>query len=326
MLETVGKRVVYFDNAKFLLIILVVFGHIISPYSNDHHFLNTLYKTIYTFHMPAFILVAGYFAKGFRKKGYMKKLTVKLLIPYIIFQIVFTIFFSIKGENPTLSLFDPQWTLWFLLSLFSWHLLLFVFEKMKYAFVVSILVGVIIGTLPFIGTYLSLSRTLVFFPFFLLGFLLQKKHFEKLVEAKWRMAGGIFLVSLFFSYYFFFYDISKKWLFASYSYTEIVPVEEIGLFVRLILYGVMFLAAFSFLALMPKKNYPFTRLGERTLYVYLLHGVVIKLIDITPLHGEIVQTDWPFILFVEAILLTILLSSKQVLQLTRPIVEPKIRL
>ncbi len=51
-----------------------------------------LYKFIYTFHMPAFILVSGYFAKNFKRKGYVKKLAVKLIIPYLIFQGIYSVF------------------------------------------------------------------------------------------------------------------------------------------------------------------------------------------------------------------------------------------
>ncbi len=76
----------YFDNAKFLLIFLVVFGHIIRSYIHDNDALLHIYKFIYTFHMPAFILISGYFAKGFNRHGYVKKIAWKLIVPYLIFQ------------------------------------------------------------------------------------------------------------------------------------------------------------------------------------------------------------------------------------------------
>ncbi|MFZ7944441.1 acyltransferase family protein, partial [Neobacillus sp. 19] len=65
-----SKRSKYFDNAKFILIFLVVFGHLISPLKERDRILFTLYTVIFLFHMPAFIFISGYFAKGFRKKGY----------------------------------------------------------------------------------------------------------------------------------------------------------------------------------------------------------------------------------------------------------------
>jgi fucose 4-O-acetylase-like acetyltransferase len=77
------ERIHYFDNAKFILIFFVVLGHLISPYSYDNQLLSAIYKWIYTFHMPAFILISGYFAKSIKKKGYVGKLYKKLLITYL---------------------------------------------------------------------------------------------------------------------------------------------------------------------------------------------------------------------------------------------------
>ncbi len=37
------KRDAYFDNAKLFLMILVVFGHFLQPFANDHPLYNDLY-------------------------------------------------------------------------------------------------------------------------------------------------------------------------------------------------------------------------------------------------------------------------------------------
>lgn len=68
-----STRNAYFDNAKFVLIFLVVFGHMISPYRTDSEGMLSIYHFIFIFHMPVFILLAGYFSKNFHKKGYYKK-------------------------------------------------------------------------------------------------------------------------------------------------------------------------------------------------------------------------------------------------------------
>jgi fucose 4-O-acetylase-like acetyltransferase len=68
------NRDAYYDNAKFLLVFFVVFGHFIQSYIHEDQLIYTLYTTIYTFHMPAFILISVFFAKGFHKKGYLKKI------------------------------------------------------------------------------------------------------------------------------------------------------------------------------------------------------------------------------------------------------------
>lgn len=58
------QREFYFDNARLYLIILVVFGHLLRSYIGENPFLYALYMFIYSFHMPAFVLISGYFAKA----------------------------------------------------------------------------------------------------------------------------------------------------------------------------------------------------------------------------------------------------------------------
>src|SRR5699024_7852784 len=84
-------RNAYFDNANVLLIFLVVFGHMIQAFTGESSGIDTLYMWMYTFHMPAFIFLARFFAKGSGNKQYILKLAKKLLLPYIIFQILYTI-------------------------------------------------------------------------------------------------------------------------------------------------------------------------------------------------------------------------------------------
>ena len=58
-------RLYYFDNAKFVLIFLVVLAHYISPLKTDFPSVRVLWLTIHTFHMPAFIFISGFFAKSY---------------------------------------------------------------------------------------------------------------------------------------------------------------------------------------------------------------------------------------------------------------------
>src|SRR3954464_14782208 len=57
------QRDAFFDNAKFLLITLVVIGHTLTTLTSKSDGARAAYYWIYAFHMPAFIIVAGYFAQ-----------------------------------------------------------------------------------------------------------------------------------------------------------------------------------------------------------------------------------------------------------------------
>src|SRR5699024_12235808 len=113
------KRNAYFDNAKLLLIFLVVFGHATQPFISESNSISTLYTWIYTFHMPAFIFLAGFFAKGSGTFEYIGNLAKKLLIPYLIFQTLYTGYYFWIGKNNWLTehIFYTHWSLCLLVSL-----------------------------------------------------------------------------------------------------------------------------------------------------------------------------------------------------------------
>lgn len=76
---------VYFDNVKFVLIFLVVFGYMIFLYWIDSSGMLFIYYFIFIFYMFVFILLVGYFLKNFYKKGYYKKIFIKVVFFYLVF-------------------------------------------------------------------------------------------------------------------------------------------------------------------------------------------------------------------------------------------------
>ncbi len=323
------KRESYFDNAKFILIFLVVFGHFISPHKDNSESLYTVYNFIYTFHMPAFILIGGFFSKGIMKKGYLKKIFRNILIPYFIFQLIYFVIHRIWNGKETLTLFDPYWTLWFLLSMVLFNILLLLFIKLKHPaimMIAALAIGVFAGYIQDIGTYFSLSRTFVFFPVFLGGYLLRKEHFTKILRPEIRIAAGMILAGMFVSYFFFFPQEAKDWLLASSSYEELGVELGQAWFIRLLMYGLMALATFSFMAIVPRRKMFFTHLGTRTLYVYLLHGFIVKLFEFSPFYDFVDESGNYFALLVLAAIVTLTLASKPIITLAQPIIELKTHL
>ena len=66
------KREIIFDNARAILILLVVFGHMLQPYTSGDKYLSALYLVIYSFHMPTFLFISGYF-ENIDKPYYLEK-------------------------------------------------------------------------------------------------------------------------------------------------------------------------------------------------------------------------------------------------------------
>ena len=67
------NRVEYIDIARGIAIILMIIGHVTQ---------NVIFRNIiFSFHMPLFIIVSGYFYKDKPLKYVIKKLMIKLIIP-----------------------------------------------------------------------------------------------------------------------------------------------------------------------------------------------------------------------------------------------------
>ncbi|WP_307287213.1 acyltransferase family protein [Bacillus sp. SORGH_AS_0510] len=330
-MTSISKRSKYFDNAKFILIFLVVFGHLISPLKEQDGFLFTLYSVIFLFHMPAFIMISGYFAKGYNKKGYLAKSIKKILIPYFIFQVIYSIYYYFNGQEEKLS-FDflhPHWTLWFLLSMFCWNLLLYLFAKLKWAgFALSIILGISIGYIDQVGSFLSISRTFVFFPYFLLGFLLNEDQLKRIIRTKYSLPIGLIIIAGTLIYFgTAFPKDAVPWLLGDTSYANMGGKNISDGLIRGIQYVLTLIVVFSFMVLIPSVQFKVTKIGERTLYVYLFHGFIIKTIqtiipekNVNPILGNYL------ILIIVSLIICLILGSYLIKKYTRPLVELELSL
>lgn len=315
------KRTAYFDNAKLLLIFLVVFGHMIQPFTMESNGVNTLYLWVYTYSMPAFIFLAGFFAKGSGDKKYMINLARKLLLPYLTFQILYSGYYLMMGRSSwQTGIFSPHWSLWFLFSLFSWHILLVLFKRIPPVIGISlaVLMGLGIGYIDDVGNTFSLSRTFAFFPFFLTGYWLTKDQ-VMLVKHRAVKMTGIFAMGMIALLIYMAPDINSGWLLASKSYVDLgVPV--FGGIARLLVYLTSTIMAISVLAWIPNNSFKVTPLGARTLYVYLLHGFFIQFFR----EANLFKVDHLLDIFGLGILsavIAFILSSRPIMFIWEPFIE-----
>ncbi|MCA0985405.1 acyltransferase family protein [Halobacillus yeomjeoni] len=317
------KRDAFFDNAKLILIFFVVFGHMIQPFTDGSRSMYTLYTWIYTFHMPAFIFLAGFFAKGSGNKDYILKLAKKLILPYLIFQIVYTGYFFFIGKDGWMNgMFYPHWSLWFLFSLFSWHILLYGFKKIPplLGMAIAVEIGIVVGYVSDIGHSFSLSRTFVFFPFFLAGYWLTKDHVQKWRTRRVREI-SLVIMGITAAVIAMFPEFSSGWLLGSKSYAVLGNPELGGIF-RIGVYALAAIMTISVLSWVPSREFSITYLGRKTLYVYLLHGFFIQYFREADLFK--VNTIFDVIgLGVLSALIVYLLSSRPIQIFTQPLIEGK---
>lgn len=123
------ERIIELDFVKGILISLMVLFHL-TLFTNEYGHLT---QWVYCFHMSGFLLISGYLQKVNKSKlGGVKKAIRRILIPYLIFEIVYIIGLSLLGsllgsENQVnlsissiskLLFIEPIGTYWYLHTLF----------------------------------------------------------------------------------------------------------------------------------------------------------------------------------------------------------------
>lgn len=269
--------------------------------------------------MPLFILIAGYFSKKFHDKGYVKKLAGKLIIPYVIFQLLYTLYYKAFDDPVDFTLVTPRWAMWFLLSLFFWNLMLFVFTKFKHGMWWAFLFSLAAGYIPFLSAELSLSRTFFFFPFFLAGYYLKKEHFLALKKTPYQWTAGIGLAFVFIFLWLLSPIEIKTWLMGKRNYFELADSQLIYAWsYRFSLYVAIALVSLCVLTLIPKRETFFTSYGQHSLYIFLLHLVLVKLVVATPIRDFISDNSLYWLLIVFTVAICFITKHR----ITRKIVDP----
>ncbi|HYE11720.1 MAG TPA: CapA family protein [Patescibacteria group bacterium] len=266
--QAVDERSPYWDNIKGFLISLVVVGHFLWDY-RGMGFARFLVNFVYLFHMPAFIFVSGYLSKSDNSKSI--KSIFKLVVTYIIFNTTMMIF-SYVLVNTSIQLITPVYSFWFLISLIIWRLIIRYVEKIKDIIIISIIAAIFIGFWSDVTNVLAIARTVVFFPFFLIGYKLSPDKINHFINKRKSLdyLKGILLL-LFTAYmsslFIFKYSALSEADFLMQNYDSIADM-----FVRMIMLGIAGLMIMSIIFLTPKNQLRFlSKWGRNSLTIYILH-------------------------------------------------------
>ena len=270
-------RDTYLDTCKGVLIFLVVFGHFLERMIGWNDDVNrVLVSTVYFVHMPAFIFISGMFFKGtdlFKKIIYF----CSLLIP---FQIVYVVFDSLISGNQlsTTWLMRPYWILWYLCGMIAWTLMMPLLKKTGFPVLISIILSVLIGLSPINNYVFSIGRIFTFLPFFVIGSV-YGKQIVQLVKGNKQAAIYGFIVLVIIALISQFNGLASGWLYGSLSFKQLGVDPLTGTVTRLSVFLISSLGILAVLALTTlfkgKLNDACVNLGQHTLAVYLLHGLVV---------------------------------------------------
>ncbi|MEU1091009.1 acyltransferase family protein [Streptomyces sp. NPDC005892] len=283
------KRDPYFDNVKYLAIVLVAVAHAWEPVMGDNRALRALYMIIYTFHMPAFILVSGYFSRSFdASPARMKRLVTGVVVPYVVFETAYSLFRRYAGGEPDapITLLDPLFLTWFLAALLIWRLTTPLWRTLRHPLPVALAVAALASVCPGIGDDLDLQRVLQFLPFFVLGVLARPEHFTWVRRRQVRLLSlPLFAGALVFAYAVA-PHMKLDWFYRGDSAQEIGAPWWSGVMMTLLMFGCALLLTAGFLSWVPARTTWYTALGAGTICGYLLHGFLIRGAEYTGLIDE----------------------------------------
>jgi fucose 4-O-acetylase-like acetyltransferase len=331
------RRVPLWDNARWIAITLVVIGHGILPLISEDDLAYSVYLFIYSFHVAVFVTVAGYFAKsGPPNARALRQILTDIVFPFFIFETIWTVVRWVLGGSFDLDYTTASWTLWFLIALAIWRIVLPYLVLLRFPLVIAIAISIGAGYTETIDSTLALSRTLGMLPFFVFGWKLRQWQLTgrwlalpSRVAWRWR-AGAIAL----FAAVLVVMPIAietwrdlklRRFMLYDEAYVAIGYDEPWSGAIRLVLLLSAMLLSVAFLVLMPRRTTWFTPFGTATMYIYLLHTFVLFPFRETGfLAGE--QPFWvlpAMILF--CIGISVVLSLKPVRRVFRPLVEPRAR-
>ncbi|OMH87567.1 acyltransferase family protein, partial [Staphylococcus argenteus] len=230
-----------------------------------------------------------------------------------------------KSDELQLDPFNPVFALWFLITLFFFHVILVIVRRFSpyKVLTVSIIISIAAGFSENIDSYLSISRTIVFFPIFYIGFIFTRKQ-TNIFKSKKLIPVSIITFIIFYVIYVI-HPINADWLLGSSPYTSLEHEGQsiFSPFKRLILYAIILIAMTAFLNLIPEKKQFYTYIGSRTLYIYLLHGLIIGIVrgfEWYPFDKPISMMTYIFLISISVVIVYVL-STNFICKWTNPIIN-----
>ena len=245
-----------------------------------------IYHFVYSFHMPLFVFISGYFTRGYQTPRDFITSNVRVLETLIVFQLILCILRLYMGEAFSLTMLTvPYWALWYMLSLFWWRLLVNFINPTKYnnmfCIIVSLSMCLIAGYID-VTYFVSFQRTFYFFPFFMLGHCLaiDKKDIKKycmslklsmmiLITALVDFIGicGVGGVTF------------KQLLYGAYIYDTSLDMFY-PMLVRLSIILMSYIISLSFLSVCMhiKEKQWLQKIGKSTLFFYIYHTLILTVL------------------------------------------------
>jgi fucose 4-O-acetylase-like acetyltransferase len=318
----------WWDNIRYVSGTLVVVGHTIEPLRNFEGPL-WLWMASWALRLPVFVMVCGYFSSaGPLNAREARRIIESIALPYIFFSALQTLQVRWLSGEWKIYLGLPKWALWFLLSLIVWRVLLPYVAALRFPFTTTVLASLAIGYFNEFGSTFSASRTVAFFPFFILGWKIRQGLFADLFNARWTRSAslGVLLLS-FVVAWLVRHDVRIGWTTMAGPYVnqaEVFGTPWAWVFRAVLLtWGIV--VGLSLINLVPRGRIPFvTYMGAGGMYIYLIHPLVLRPLREYGVFDRVNDKGEQVLVVLAAIALAAVLASPPVRRLSKPVVQPSL--
>lgn len=175
-MNNVKKRNIPIDCLKLFLILCVIWGHAINFFNDEINYLNPIYRFIYSFHMPVFMALSGFFSCSMNQRPFSEnfKLRFKQLIMPSLIGGVFVVIFIDYYSGSSSRIGGLLFSFWFLKSLFICSILWTILQKFRYKIFFSILIAIVLQ-------FINLYKLDLMWPSYLCGVFLRSIYKEKII-------------------------------------------------------------------------------------------------------------------------------------------------
>lgn len=318
----------WWDNARCVSATLIVILHTIGSVMERHESLQTFHVATWALRVPLFVVLAGVFSSAAPPDARrLRGIVQSIAIPAILFSLFFSLEMVALGSEFKLHLTQLPWTLWFLMSLIGWRLLLPLVVLLRYPLTITTVVALAAGYVDELGMAFSASRTLVYLPLFLIGWRIGQGALRDFFAARWTLPAAVAGLATAAVVGWFGNDhVKGRWLSMRHAYTSTDPLGLYGAWViRLLVFAGAIALVLCLLRVVPRRRIPYvSALGAGGFTIYLLHPLVILPLRET---GWIERANTPAELaglVVCAVILTGVLGSSPVRRLVRPLTRPPV--
>ena len=276
----------YINNLNAILILLMVIGHFTEQCINGSGVAKSIFLFIYAFHMPLFLFIDGLTCQHIlQNKKTVIAHSLYFFLLYVVYKVVIFFIKMISTGNASFELLTESGVPWYVFTLALYYPIAYLIKASSYAkrmfiLIFSVVLALICGYCDAIGDFFVLSRSIVFFPFFLAGYYIEEaEKVSRFTGKLWiRVLGAYILLLVLFicfrsidAFYF-----MRPIFTGRNSYKVLKESFYAGAAYRLLAYGISISMSIGIMAFTPRQNVKiFEKIGQKTLQIYFWHRPVL---------------------------------------------------